>query len=216
MVILTTSQADLEVRFFCTSKRRNNSKYFSINFLKSDFMNQQNAKIKTAANYDSAMETGDHFKNGANLKSQMSRGNNKISCFRNLIFSWLCLVMLFCTSCAKNIYVDYQRESANTGKVVLKPSNPVVANVTLNDNLIVDNKHVKSITINNVPKGEHTVRFSSGSNSYKEKLDETIPLKMETGKETTKLITVPPESTGSWVYSGLALVAVIVYLVIIL
>jgi hypothetical protein len=38
-------------------------------------MNQQNAKIKTTANYGSAMESGDHFKNGASQKSQKSRGN---------------------------------------------------------------------------------------------------------------------------------------------
>jgi hypothetical protein len=38
-------------------------------------MNQQNAKIKTAANYGSAMESEDHFENGASLKRQKSKGN---------------------------------------------------------------------------------------------------------------------------------------------
>jgi hypothetical protein len=38
-------------------------------------MKRENVKIKTVANHGSAMETGNHFKNGVSLKNLMSRGN---------------------------------------------------------------------------------------------------------------------------------------------
>jgi uncharacterized protein YcfL len=111
--------------------------------------------------------------------------------------------LLIFSSCSKHIYVNYQTESANTGKVVLKPSKPTVRTfVTINDNLIVDKKNVKSVTINNVPDGDFNIHYTSDNSWYKDKLDVQIPLKMENGKEMTKLVEVPPYSTGYWIYMG--------------
>ena len=109
--------------------------------------------------------------------------------------------LLIFSSCSKHIYVNYQTESANTGKVVLKPSKPTDKTyVTINDNLIVDRKNVKSVTINNVPNGDYNIHYTSDNSWYKDKLDAKIPLKMENGKEMTKLVEVPPYSTGYWIY----------------
>jgi uncharacterized protein YcfL len=111
--------------------------------------------------------------------------------------------LLIFSSCSKHIYVNYQTDSANTGKVVLKPSKPTERTfVTINDNLIVDKKNVKSVTINNVPDGDFNIHYTSDNIWYKDKLDVQIPLKMENGKEMTKLVGVPPYSTGYWIYMG--------------
>jgi len=115
--------------------------------------------------------------------------------------SLLVFGLLFFSSCSKKIYVNYQTESANTGTVVLKPSKPTERTfVTINDNLIVDKKKVKFVTINNVPDGDYNIHYTSESGWYKEKLDAKIPVQMENGKEITKLVEVPPYSTGYWIY----------------
>jgi hypothetical protein len=51
-------------------------------------MYQKNEKIRTAVTYGSAMEFGDHFKNGASLKSRMSRSN--------LIKTVILCITIFC------------------------------------------------------------------------------------------------------------------------
>ena len=119
------------------------------------------------------------------------------------------LLVLFCglfifSSCAKHITVNYQTDSTNTGNVVLKVSRPTQNTyVTLNDQLMVDKKNVKSLTVKNVPNGEYNLHYVSESSRFKEKLDMQIPVKTEAGKEVTKLIEVPPYSNGYWIYSGL-------------
>ena len=111
------------------------------------------------------------------------------------------IVILIFSSCSKHIYVNYQPESANTGKVVLKPSKSTEATyVTINDNLIVDKKNVKSVTIKNVPNGDYNIHYISDNSWHKDKLDAQILVKMEGGKEITKLVAVPPYSTGYWIY----------------
>ena len=77
--------------------------------------------------------------------------------------------------------------------------------MTLNDQLMVDKKNVKSLTVKNVPNGEYNLHYVSESSRYKEKLDAQMPITMVGGKEVTKLVEVPPYSNGYWVYNGLAL-----------
>lgn len=116
-------------------------------------------------------------------------------------FLALAFVLLFFTSCAKHIYVDYQNEATNTGKVILKPSKPTQRTyVTINDSLVVDKKFAKSVTLVNVPEGDYVVNFTSENGWYKEKLNAELPVSMESGREKTKLIEVPPYGTGYWVY----------------
>ncbi len=118
-----------------------------------------------------------------------------------LIFS-----VVFLSSCAKHLYVNYQTDISNTGKIIIKPSKPTSRTfITVNDNLIVEKKHLKSLTIKNVPSGEYGIHYTSESGMYKEKLDTQIQIKMENGKEITKLAEVPPYGTGYWIYIGLGL-----------
>ena len=109
--------------------------------------------------------------------------------------------LIIFSSCSKHIYVDYQTESVNTGQVILKPIKPTERTyVTINDNLIVDKKNVNSVTIKNVPNGDYNIHYTSDNSWYKDKLDFQVSLKMEDGREMTKLVEVPPYSTGYWIY----------------
>ena len=126
---------------------------------------------------------------------------------RKILFVTLIFGLSIFTSCSEHIYISYQTESANTGKVVLKPSGSTSGTyLTINDKLIVDDKNVKSITVSNVPDGDYNFHYTSQNNWYKYKLDTKIPVKMEMGKEVTKLVEVPPYSTGYWFYvTGMAI-----------
>lgn len=109
---------------------------------------------------------------------------------------------LIFASCATNYQVQYQVESRNTGSITLKPSSTTSkTNVTINDNLVLDNKNnVKSVRIDNVPAGEHTIVYASESSTYKTPLHEEINAVIEPGKQSTKLVQVPPTSGGYWAY----------------
>lgn len=112
----------------------------------------------------------------------------------------LSLATLLLSSCAKNIHVNYQNDSFNTGKVVLKPAEPTDRTfVTINDSLIVNRKYVKSVTIHNVPSGEHQVHYTSNNYMYKEKIDGKMTVNVDNNRVITKLIEVPPYSAGYWI-----------------
>lgn len=120
---------------------------------------------------------------------------------RRLGFLAVAFVLLFFTSCAKHIYVDYQNHANGTGTVVLKPSKPTERTfVTINDSLIVDKKFAKSVTIKNVPQGNYLVNYISENSWYKEKLDAKFDINLLKDREITKLVEVPPYSTGYWIY----------------
>jgi len=107
----------------------------------------------------------------------------------------------------------YQANSERTGKVVIIPSSSTPSTtVTLNDNIMVKRKYVKSVTINNVPEGEAKINYVSDNSSYKEMLNQEMSVNVISGKETTKLVQVPPRSNGYWVYSGVGLAALLVIL----
>jgi hypothetical protein len=126
----------------------------------------------------------------------------KLKKMKNILL--LSIIVGLFSSCAKNIYVPYQTETANTGKIILRPAKVTKKTfVTINDNLIVNKKKVKSITIGNVPSGEYKIQYTSDNKWYKDKLDSHYDVKMENNKEITKLIEVPPYSTGYWVYNGI-------------
>lgn len=122
----------------------------------------------------------------------------------------LAIIPLLLSSCAKNIYVAYQTDNANTGKIILKPAKPTKKSfVTINDNLIVDKKQIKSVVITNVPNGDYKIHYSSDNQWYKDKLDSEIDVKMSNSKEITKLIDVPPYSNGYWIYNALIVLVLI-------
>lgn len=112
--------------------------------------------------------------------------------------TFLLLPFLFC-SCAKNMIVNYGPATVETGQVVIHPSGKTPNTfLTIDDRLILANKRVKSITVNNVPIGERKVHFMSNSSNYKEKVNGEFLVNVETGKSAVKLVELPPYSGGYW------------------
>jgi hypothetical protein len=119
---------------------------------------------------------------------------------RNFLFGAILIITLF-SSCSRELFVNYQTETANTGKIIIKPNKSTSkTNVTINDKLIVDGKKLKKLTINNVPEGDYKIHYSSDSHIYKTKIDTVISIQIKGGKEITKLVTIPPYSTGFYIY----------------
>lgn len=111
---------------------------------------------------------------------------------------------LFFSSCALNYFYTYQPDKAKTGKAVFIPSGSTSRTyVTLNDSLIIENKLLKSLTLENLPDGEYSMHYTSLNYGYKEKLDKTYLFKIENGTKKVELIAVPPMSSGYWIYGGL-------------
>jgi hypothetical protein len=121
-------------------------------------------------------------------------------------FRSIFLVVLSClllSSCAESIVVRLQDSPENTGKIVLLPTAATQETfVTINGQLIVSNKYVNMVTIENAPEGMHHVQYSSYSAAYSEKLSEPLNLEVTKDQVTTKIIDVPPYNNGYWFYMG--------------
>ncbi len=117
----------------------------------------------------------------------------------------LSLILFFSlSSCALHYTYTYQPENENTGKVVIIPVKPTPATyVKLNDSLIINNKGIKTLTLENLPEGKHKVQFLSYSEAYKDKMKETLELDVKNGSNLTHLVSVPAVSSGYWIYAGL-------------
>ncbi len=63
----------------------------------------------------------------------------------------------------------------------------------------MNKKYVKSVTIHNVPNGEHQVHYTSNNYAYKEKIDGKMTVNVDNNRVITKLIEVPPYSAGYWI-----------------
>jgi hypothetical protein len=119
--------------------------------------------------------------------------------------------MMALMSCTANRVVQYQSESASTSSIKVKPSTRLRnVVVTLDGNLVWEKtRMVKSLTIENVPAGNHELRVTSASWIYKDEINHSKDIEV-TGKGETKteLVSVPPFSVGYWVYNGLGLLVV--------
>jgi hypothetical protein len=77
------------------------------------------------------------------------------------------LVFCLCFCSCSNIVVNYGNPTPNSGHIVVKTNYAVYTNLTLNDSLLIDGKHVKSITIKNVPEGVNYLHYSGDSQNFK-------------------------------------------------
>lgn len=126
---------------------------------------------------------------------------------------FLFLLSLLFSSCALNYFYTYQQSDAGTGIAIFKPIVPTSSSyISLNDTLIVESKFVKSITFENLPVGKYELRYMSSNFSYKEKLDQKISFEVRQGEVFNKVISIPPLSTGYWVYNGIMLAGLYTYL----
>ena len=117
------------------------------------------------------------------------------------LFYLFVIAQLLLTSCSKKLVLKYQMDSLNTEILVLKPSNPTrKTNITVNDNLVVNKKNVKSVTIYNIPEGDNNINFTCDNSFYNDKINGQFTVKIDSGQVITKLIQIPPFSTGFWIY----------------
>ncbi len=120
------------------------------------------------------------------------------------IFCLFLLLPLLFSSCALNYFYTYQPDNQNTGKAVIIPTATTSGTyIMLNDSLIIKNKSVKSLTIENLPAGEYLLQYKSYNPAYKEKLEKQMLLRVESGSNLTEVVGVPPVSSGYWIYAGL-------------
>jgi len=118
------------------------------------------------------------------------------------------LAAFLASSCAKNILVNYQSENFNTSKIVLKYSKiSHKTKVMINDNLLVDGRQAKSVTIRNLPAGDYKIRCTSSSGMKKERLQVSMGVKLVGADKTViKAINMPIQN--GWYWAGVTSVAI--------
>lgn len=129
--------------------------------------------------------------------------------YTNLFF--IAIGVLLLASCSANRVVQYQSETESTSSIKVKPSTKLRdVVVTLDGNLVWEKRRkVKSLTIQNVPAGNHELRVTSASWVYKDEINHTANIEVKGKGETkTELVSVPPYSAGYWIYNGLVYVVI--------
>jgi len=133
---------------------------------------------------------------------------------RNQIY-FIVLLLISLIGCNTNRIVQYQLTKDSTSSIKIKPSTAIGNVLVLLDGNMVWEKSrtVKSLTIENVPKGDHILQLVSANWYYNDKIDINKLIHVD-GKGETKieLVSVPPFSSGYWMYlSVLAIVPWITY-----
>lgn len=123
------------------------------------------------------------------------------------------VVLLICCAlvgCASNVHLNLDpgaQVSTPTGTLVVKLSEPLEkVNVTIDGNLVCEDKYTERIEVKGVAAGEHEVRITGSGSFRKEPLAEEETVNIKAGKQTGLTVAVPAHSGGYYVY----LVAMIV------
>lgn len=123
------------------------------------------------------------------------------------------IVLLFSSCSRKHINTIYQAETKNTGTVIIKPVKKTKKTyVTIDGKLLVDSRKVKSVTIRNVPIGDHVVQFSSDNSWYKYSMDSTYKITVDSASTVTKIVKTPPYSNGYYIYQGAVFLGSVIFL----
>lgn len=114
------------------------------------------------------------------------------------------LLAVLLSSCGKHIIVNYGGGGSSNGSLNLLPSKSLPnASLLVDGKLLVEQEHVRKITVQNIPEGKHDIHFTCDNSSLKEKVDFQNTVEIKGGGEQTKLIEVPPVSDGYWINTGL-------------
>ncbi len=114
------------------------------------------------------------------------------------------VLVFLLSSCALQYTYTYQPQNENTGKLVVIPVRPAPSSfVMLNDSLVINNKNIKTLTLENLPEGKYKVQFHSNSEIFKDKISETFEIEVKSGSNLTHIVSIPPVSNGYWIYAGL-------------
>ncbi|MBI1225253.1 MAG: hypothetical protein GC192_08425 [Bacteroidetes bacterium] len=121
----------------------------------------------------------------------------------------LLLVFLFLfASCAKSIVVNFSDDTLAKGKINIMPSRSLErTSLVVNGKLLIDQKHLKKITVQNLPDGIYSYHLTCDNSKYTEKVDSEKRFDINAGEEQTFLLEVPPYSNGYWLNVGLYSIA---------
>jgi len=115
------------------------------------------------------------------------------------VYLFIISLALCLTSYAQNIVINYGPPSPNSGHVILKLTNHVKGNCTVNDSLMVENLHLKSLTIKNIPSGLNSIQFSGRPIGLKEGIvTYSSSVTVSQGRTHTQLLAVQTKKTGYW------------------
>ena len=115
-------------------------------------------------------------------------------------FFTLFIAILLFASCAQDIYVQYPGDDQHSQSIKLQPNKPTYGTyITIDQQLIVDHRNVRSVTIQNVPVGKHEIDYVCDNSVMQHPLDANMTIWIEKGKSETHLIEVPPNSTAYWI-----------------
>jgi len=118
---------------------------------------------------------------------------------------WLLILPFLFLSCAKDYYTNYKSvsEGKEYGSVIVKFSNPIKnVNVTVDGNLIAEDKFTERVQVDNMPVGQHEVKVIASSWELKNDVNKVEKMDIQPNDKKTMLVQVPPKSTGYWIYQA--------------
>ena len=124
---------------------------------------------------------------------------------KNLKALFLLLPLVF-GSCVKPLYltINYSDDENAKGKINILPSRSLMgASLTMNGKLLVEQKYIKKITVQNLPDGVYDYHLTCENFKLEEKVDEQNQCLVKDGNEQYFLVESPPYSQGYWIYRGL-------------
>ncbi|WP_138429941.1 hypothetical protein [Fodinibius saliphilus] len=116
---------------------------------------------------------------------------------------WLFILPLLIIGCAKDYYTSYQSasEGKEYGTLIVKFSNPIKnVNITVDGNLIAEDKFTERVEVANMPVGKHKVKVIASSWELKDDVNNVEEMNIQPNSKQTMLVEVPPKSTGYWIY----------------
>jgi len=118
---------------------------------------------------------------------------------------WLLILPFLFISCAKDYYTSYKSASDGKefGSVIIKFSNPIKnVNITVDGNLIAEDKFTKRVQVDNMPIGQHEIKVIASSWELKNDVNKIDKMDIQPNDKKTMLVQVPPKSTGYWIYQA--------------
>jgi hypothetical protein len=131
-----------------------------------------------------------------------------------LHLSFLLTFILFLSSCVEplDVQINFSQDTLSGGSIYLVPDRPTALTfIQMNDQIILENAYVKSVTIHAVPEGEHYIQYSSGDPKLTNKLYEKILITLPKGGEKHWVVKVPPYSESYWTKLGLSEISGAIY-----
>lgn len=117
----------------------------------------------------------------------------------------LLFISLLLTACAKDFYTSFKSpsEGEKYGTLIVKFSGSIKdVNITVDGNLVAEDKFTERVQVNNLPVGQHTVNVIAASWELKRDINVKESVNIQPNGTQTVLVQIPPKSTGFWIYQA--------------